>query len=450
MKALSSLHPFLLILSNRALLQLSILDVTGNRSLITSGGDWVTSVSPVRSDHFYNGETYDARVALHGTWIASGAGPATVVPSPTAVLSSHTMPQVFAYETRPAIRVSALPHVTGAYVFDLGLNGAGVCQLTMPGPLLPGSYVNITYAELLNPNGTGAVFVQFACPDTHAKDGGNCASQFYSYITRGGQDNESYAQSFSYSGARYAQVVGWPSAEPPTPDLLSCAVTSTGSAVAGSVEFNGTAYAPILNAIQAAIVRSQRSNLQSMPTDCPTREKRGWMADAHVTAPEASLNLFMAPVYENWLRTHADTLEIGCGGDPLQYCDCYKKDSTQPGNCPTPPPSTAASVAAHPLAALLKSTGAVESPVPNCYFCCSSWDGFGCTPETPPQNSSRGAIPDVIPFDKNGYGSFPGSICWTSAFFVVADVLLERYNDIQVGFCEEAKIGSWCVRVCLR
>lgn len=46
----------------------------------------------------------------------------------------------------------------------------------------------------------------------------------------------------------------------------------------------------------------------------------------------------------------------------------------------------------------------------------------------------HGLIPagaHVIPFDKNGYGSFPGSICWTSAFFIVADILLERYNDLQ-------------------
>jgi hypothetical protein len=184
--------------------------------------------------------------------------------------------------------------------------------------------------------------------------------------------------------------------------------------------------ADVLNAIQSAVVRSQRSNLHSVPTDCPQREKRGWMADAHVTASEASLNLMMAPVYENWLRTHADTLQVGCGGDPSVECFCAKWHADQPGDCPSH--ATVSSTGIHPLMLLHAST---EPSVPNCYLCCDAWPGFGCTSETPAGNVSRGAISDVIPFDKNGYGSFPGSICWTSAFFVVADVLLERYNDVQ-------------------
>ena len=40
------------------------------------------------------------------------------------------------------------------------------------------------------------------------------------------------------------------------------------------------------------------------------------MADASVSADEASLNLDMQLVYENWLRTHADTARVGCGPLP--------------------------------------------------------------------------------------------------------------------------------------
>lgn len=38
--------------------------------------------------------------------------------------------------------------------------------------------------------------------------------------------------------------------------------------------------------------------------------------------------------------------------------------------------------------------------------CCDQSAGFGCQPKTP--SNTTGAISDVIPFDKNGYGSFPG------------------------------------------
>jgi hypothetical protein len=85
-----------------------------------------------------------------------------------------------------------------------------------------------------------------------------------------------------------------------------------------------------LNAIQALIIRTQRSNLHSIPTDCPHREKRGWMADAGVTAPEAAFNFNMASFYENWLRTHADTSDVGCG--PLEKnWTCPKWNKNQPG-----------------------------------------------------------------------------------------------------------------------
>jgi hypothetical protein len=53
---------FWLVFSNRALLQLNIVDETGTVSWIATGKDWVLSRSPVTADHFYNGETYDARI----------------------------------------------------------------------------------------------------------------------------------------------------------------------------------------------------------------------------------------------------------------------------------------------------------------------------------------------------------------------------------------------------
>jgi len=76
----------------------------------------------------------------------------------------------------------------------------------------------------------------------------------------------------------------------------------------------------VLNKIQDAILRTQLNNLHSLPSDCPTREKRGWMVsgatgtawslcvvaaltallqgDAQVTAGEANLNLDMVAFYK--------------------------------------------------------------------------------------------------------------------------------------------------------
>lgn len=51
--------------------------------------------------------------------------------------------------------------------------------------------------------------------------------------------------------------------------------------------------ADVLNTVQKCIVHTQLDNLHSIPTDCPQREKRGWMGDAQWTSEEASLNIDM-------------------------------------------------------------------------------------------------------------------------------------------------------------
>ena len=47
---------------------------------------------------------------------------------------------------------------------------------------------------------------------------------------------------------------------------------------------------------------SQTSNLWSIPTDCPQRERRGWMGDAQSSADEAAMNFDMQAFYEEFLN----------------------------------------------------------------------------------------------------------------------------------------------------
>jgi len=58
---------------------------------------------------------------------------------------------------------------------------------------------------------------------------------------------------------------------------------------------------PLINAIQQAFVRTQLNNLHGLPEDCPTREKRGWGADAHVAAEMALYNFDMPAFYTKWI-----------------------------------------------------------------------------------------------------------------------------------------------------
>ena len=421
---------------NSAILRLTVEQSTGNGSsntalISSSTSGWLATTSSILFDHLYNGEIVDGRIeSQQNGWSLPDYAPGNDwIPveshsPPTAELSAHIMPQITAWESSPRIpvNVTAAPASgPSSYVFDLGINTVGLCTLSIPGPTLPGANVTLVLAETILTNGN--VHVQFHCPCACCADGGNCANQTFTYITRGvsAGTSETYRPTFAYSGFRWIQVFGWPDAPtpPPTVNSLSCISTSTGVDTAGSVAFNGSSpEGRILNGIQSLVIRSQRANLHSHPTDCPQREKRGWMADSSVSADEASLNLNMQLVYENWIRTHADTSQVGCGPLPPNST-CPKWHSDQPHEVALTNPYE-----------LFETTGSINAyPIPNCYICCYGRPGFGCVKDSP--FNTTGSIADVVPFDKNGYGSFPGSISWMSANFVIMNVLKDRYNALQ-------------------
>jgi hypothetical protein len=423
---------------NSAILRLTVEQSNGSgrstTALISSSSSgWIATTSSILFDHLYNGEIVDGRIeSQQNGWSSPSFVPGTEwIPvenhSPqTAELSAHVMPQITAWESEPRIPInvtSAPASGPSSFVFDLGINVVGICTLSIPGPTVSGANVTLILAETLLSNGN--VHVQFHCPSSCCADGGNCANQTFTYLTKGvaaGQV-ETYRPTFSYSGFRWAQVFGWPAAPapPPTIDALSCISTSTGVDTAGTINFNGSIpEGRILNGIQSLVIRSQRANLHSHPTDCPQREKRGWMADASVSADEASLNLDMQVVYENWIRTHQDTSDVGCGPLPPN-ATCPKWHPDQPNDV---------SINPYEMIESMGSSSSISAlPIPNCYICCSGRPGFGCVKDTP--FNTTGSIADVIPFDKNGYGSFPGSISWMSANFVVMNVLKDRYNSLQ-------------------
>ena len=411
---------------NSAILRLTVGAAPAAATALVTGAQWRGAQSPILADHLYNGETVDGQLeAAQAGWATAGWAPgpswapaAVRARAPTAALSAHTMPAVAAWEApRAPLSVTPLAAPAGAFVFDLGINIAGRCTLTLPGPTPAGAHVTLLHGETLHAN--GSVLVGFACPCACCADGGNCANQSMTFITAGAAAGaaETYRPTFAYSGFRWVQLNGWPAGAPaPTAAALSCVATSSAVEATGNVSFgSGTSGGRLLNGVQALVVRTQRSNLASIPTDCPQREKRGWMGDASVTADEASLNFDMQLFYENWLRTHADTAAVGCGPLP--------KNATCPKWHPDQPASAAAALS--PYAAV----AAGAEPFPNCYMCCDARPGFGCVAGTP--INTTGSIADVIPFDKNGYGSFPGSISWMSASFSVASVLLSRYGATQ-------------------
>lgn len=61
-----------------------------------------------------------------------------------------------------------------------------------------------------------------------------------------------------------------------------------------------------------AIAQTQANVLQSVPMDCANRERRGWGGDMQWTCGYAQQSLEAGQLYGNFMRTLADTQQVGC------------------------------------------------------------------------------------------------------------------------------------------
>jgi len=271
------------------LLQINIELETGKQASVVSDGSWKAAPGPIVSDSVYDGEVYDARRETPG-WDLAGFDDSTwssaqVMEGSKGILSAQMMPPIRVVDTLvPLVMTNPGP---GVYVYDFGQNFTGWVQLRVKGPR--GTVVRLRFSELLYDDGT------------INRENLRRAKSRDIYILRGGGETEIYEPRFTYHGFRYVEVTGYPGT--PSLDsvrgrLVHTAVEPTGSFVASK---------PILNQIQRIIRWGQRTNLHSIPTDCPQRDERqGWLGDAHVTAEEAMLNFDMAAFYANFVRNIRD------------------------------------------------------------------------------------------------------------------------------------------------
>ena len=117
---------------------------------------------------------------------------------------------------------------------------------------------------------------------------------------------------FTYFGFQYLQVecAAWPQALPADLKVMMLPV-ATDVHTTGFIEFKGPS-APLFGKIQAATVNSGLSNLNSVPTDCPTRERRGYLGDGQVASDAMASNFDMAATYRHFLHViQSDQNSVG-------------------------------------------------------------------------------------------------------------------------------------------
>ncbi|HOS91931.1 MAG TPA: family 78 glycoside hydrolase catalytic domain, partial [Armatimonadota bacterium] len=279
----------------RFVCELDVELANGEHVLVATDDSWRAHESPVLSDDLYDGETYDARLAMPG-WDQPGFDDREW--RPTAIIADDIGRLVA--QRGPAIRCThalAPKAITepspGVFVFDFGQNLAGRERLRVKGPA--GTAVRIRFAEVLNPD--GSIYTENY----------RSAKATDTYILRG-DGEETWAPRFTYRGFRYAEVTGFPGK--PAADALTAEAVHSDAPVIGRFECSE----PLLNQIQHNIVWGQRSNMHSVPTDCPQRDERlGWTGDAQAFAPTACWNMDMASFFAKWMLDLRDSQ--GPGGE---------------------------------------------------------------------------------------------------------------------------------------
>ncbi len=316
---------------------------------------WLAALDSISSSDWYLGEVSSgaAEAALAG-WDAPGYAPSppTWQPAQTdaspalaaAALSPHDLPPIAAYATlRPVSMAQPTP---GEYVFAFPVNFAGAPVLRVPSPAAAaGAVVQLYAGERLFPS--GEVYNQL--------NGSTLQALAHSLAGSGGE--EALRPTFAFWGFQYLAVRGWPAgAPPPTLDSLSALAMATEGPQSGFLSFDGVApsagiaashvgagsaglrggaprgapppgapaherlrhfaqqerargaavNASILAAVQALTLAGTRSNFFSVPSDCPTREKRGWMGDGASSVGQAARNFAWPGAYGAWLRSMRD------------------------------------------------------------------------------------------------------------------------------------------------
>jgi hypothetical protein len=224
---------------------------------------WRVHDGPVTFTCIYGGEDFDARLEPPG-WDRPGfddsswAAPVGVE-APGGALRAQSSPPVRVQESfRPVAVTQPRP---GVAVYDLGQNFAGWPRITVSGPA--GAQVRMTPGELLD--SAGLV--------TQRSSGG---PTYFTYTLKGA-GRETWSPRFAYSGFRYVQVEG---AEV-TVDELEGRFLHLDAARAGRFACSNELFNRIHKLIDAAI----RSNLEHVVTDCPHREKLGWLEVPYLMGP---------------------------------------------------------------------------------------------------------------------------------------------------------------------
>ncbi|TCD28297.1 alpha-L-rhamnosidase [Pedobacter psychrodurus] len=260
----------------------------GTAANIVSNQGWKTAPSPITFSSIYGGEDYNANLEQKG-WDLAGFNDlkwksALLVDGPK--LNAQKEEPIKIFENFTAQNVTSVAN--NEWVYDMGQNASAIIELKVRGK--KGDTVRITPAELLKADGSV----------TQKNIGG---PSYFTYILKG-EGLETWRPKFFYTGFRYLQVKGGvpidkdnTSGKVVIEDLKSLHIRNAAQQV-GKFSSSNELFNKTFSLIDWAI----KSNMVSVFTDCPHREKLGWLEELHLMGSSVRYNYNAAPLFKKALQ----------------------------------------------------------------------------------------------------------------------------------------------------
>ena len=256
----------------------------GNKSEFVTDNSWKTTPSPISFSSIYGGESYDARLEQDG-WNKPGFDDSRwqqvlTVAGPPQLRSQTATPLKIMKTFDPQ---NVFQSKTGEWVYDLGQNASGIIRLSVKGA--KGQTVQVWPGELIDDDST---VYQSASGDP-----------FWFEYTAAGRDEETWQPQFTYYGFRYLMLKNAVPEGMHNPRNLPVVSKLQGLHTRNSAPESGTFVCSnvLFNQIFHLIDWSIRSNLASVLTDCPHREKLGWLEVSHLMGTSIQYNYNINRMY---------------------------------------------------------------------------------------------------------------------------------------------------------
>ncbi|MBL7972838.1 MAG: family 78 glycoside hydrolase catalytic domain [Prolixibacteraceae bacterium] len=265
--------------------QLRIRFTDGTEQILVTDQDWKTAPSPITYTSIYGGEDYDAQLEQPG-WNKTGFDEqlwqnAVLVTPPSGKLTEE---KDYPLEIKESFSPQSMTKLNdGAYLYDFAQNASGIVELKVKGK--KGQVVRLIPSELITAENQ---------PNQSAS-----GSPFSFSYTLKGDGEETWKPLFTYYGFRYVKVEGAVPAsentEKETARVISLKLLHNRNSTpsAGTFSCSNDLFNRTFNLINWGI----KSNLQSVLTDCPHREKLGWLEQTFLMGSAVHFNFNLYQLY---------------------------------------------------------------------------------------------------------------------------------------------------------